>query len=90
MVEEKEIKKLPQLKEVFDGDWKDIGHENYRTYIFIEEGKVVRLTIEEPAIINISKSGGHRILTKYNESYYIPYKWIGFYFETDDNVGWRF
>ena len=75
-------------KEVTDKlKWRSIHHEIYRTYIF-KNGE--KLTIDEPAIINISDSGGHRILTKNDISWYIPYKWIAFFFETNDNVAWRF
>lgn len=88
MVAENSGKKFPSLKDVTkDIDWKDINHETYRVYIF-EGGDELR--IDEPALINISDSGGHRILTKHNVSFYIPYKWIAFFFETDDNVAWRF
>jgi len=88
VAEIKEKGKFPSLKDVTETlEWKDIDHETYRVYIF-QGGDELR--IEEPSLINISASGGHRILTKYNISYYIPYKWIAFFFETDDNVAWRF
>lgn len=69
-----------------DLEWKSIEHEIYRVYVF-ENGKI---KIENPVKINVSKSGGHRILDKKNISHYIPYKWIHLYWETDDNNAFLF
>lgn len=57
-------------------DWKDISHEIYRTYTFVIEGHRVDITIRNPVKLNVSKSGGHRILDAKNVSHYIPFKWI--------------
>lgn len=79
-----ELKMLKDVTE--DLEWKNIDHEVYRVYVF-PDGKEVR--IEKPALINISKSGGARILDSKNVSHYIPYKWIHLYWETDnDNAFW--
>lgn len=75
-----EIKVLKKVTEHLH--WKKIDHELYRVYVF-PDGKEVR--IEKPALINISKSGGARILDSNNVSHYIPFKWIHLYWETDDN-----
>ena len=55
-----------------DLEWKDISHERYRVYTF-PEGEV---RIDNPFKLNVSASGGHRILDKWGESHYIPFKWI--------------
>lgn len=74
---------MVELKEVTDDlEWKNIDHEKYRVYVFPNEEEV---RIEEPVLINISKSGGARILDANNVSHYIPYKWIHLYWETNDN-----
>jgi hypothetical protein len=73
-----------------DMEWKDITHEAYREYTFAGIGGILAYKIENPALLNVSKSGGHRILTKKNILYYIPYKWFAIKIETTDNVAWRF
>ena len=70
-----------------DLEWKDISHEKYRTYIFYFDKKI---RIDKPLKLNVSKSGGHRILDIKNISHYIPYKWIHLYWETDDDCAYRF
>lgn len=69
-----------------DLEWKKIDHEKYRVYVF-PNNEIV--TIVEPAVLNVSKSGGHRIVDSENVSHYIPYKWLHLYWETDDeNAYW--
>lgn len=68
-------------------EWKNIDHEIYRVYTF-SSGNV--LTIEDPDLIHISKSGGHRILDVNGKSYYVAPKWDYFVFETDDGCAFRF
>jgi hypothetical protein len=70
-----------------DLEWKNIEHEVYRTYHF-SSGNV--LTIDDPDLIHISKSGGHRIVDGNGKSYYIAPKWDYFVFETDDDNAFRF
>ena len=79
---------MVELKEVFQKEllWKNIDHEIYRVYKF----PVGKVKIKHPVLLNVSKSGGHRILDAKNVSHYIPFKWIEIRFETDDNVAWRF
>jgi hypothetical protein len=54
-------------------EFKDISDEVHRTYEF-PGGDIV--TIIDPIKINVSKSGGHRILDAAGTSHYIPPKWI--------------
>lgn len=54
-------------------DFKDITSEEFREYIF-PQGEVVRITA--PARINISKSGGHRIVDTNGVSHYISKGWL--------------
>lgn len=59
----------------------DISSEKYRTYEFNNGAKV---TITEPTYLNVSKSGGHRVLDKSGVSHYIPTGWIHLYWEVFD------
>ena len=70
--------------------WKDISHESYRTYTFWKDGKFVKVKINHPIKLNVSDSGGHRILDDKNIAHYIPSGWVHLYWETDDNTAIRF
>jgi hypothetical protein len=50
----------------------DITSECWREYIY-PDGHVIR--IEEPEALNVSKSGGHRLLDGEGISHYIPKGW---------------
>ena len=79
------------MKEVTkDLEWKKIDHELYREYSFIVDGKITRVRIDNPVLLNVSKSGGHRILDVDDVSYYIPFKWISLIWETNDDIAFRF
>lgn len=79
--------KLEKIKNVTkDLEWKNISHETYRVYIF-PDGKI---KIKKPVKLNVSESGGHRILDNKNVSHYIPYKWIHLYWETNNNCAYQF
>lgn len=79
---------MADLKEVTQNiTWINCDHEIYRIYEFLD-GK--RIRIDRPVLLNVSKSGGHRILDANNVSHYIPYKWIHLFWETDDNNAFRF
>ena len=76
------------MKEVTkDLEWKNIDHEMYRVYKFPNEAHV---KITNPKLLNISKSGGHRILDEFDVSHYIPSGWIHLYWETKDKNAFRF
>lgn len=69
-----------------DLDWKNINHEIYRIYVW-PDGARVKIT--RPVKLNVSKSGGHRVLDAENVSHYIPSGWIHLFWETDDeNAFW--
>ena len=54
-------------------EWTDISSEDYRVYNFGERGQV---HIDNPHYLNVSKSGGHRVLDRNGVSYYIPSGWL--------------
>lgn len=56
----------------------DISSEQWREYIF-PKGVMVR--IEQPQWLNVSSTGGHRIIDIKGRSHYIPYKWVHLYWE---------
>lgn len=53
-------------------EFSDISSEQYREYVF-PTGTV---RIENPRQLNISQSGGHRIVDATRLSHYIPSGWI--------------
>ena len=73
-----------------DLEWKNIDHEIYRVYVFQNVDSITNVKIHEPKLLNVSKSGGHRILDSKDVAHYIPYGWIHLYWETRDEVGIRF
>lgn len=60
----------------------DISNEKYRVYKF-DNGFIVR--IELPTYINVSSSGGHRVLDNQGISHYIPSGWKHLYWEVFEN-----
>ena len=70
-----------------DLEWKNIDHEVYRSYTF-SNGHII--TIKKPILINVSDSGGHRILDSKEVSHYIPPGWIHLHWETNDDNAFRF
>lgn len=77
-----EIKKV--TKEL---EWKKIDHETYRVYVF-PDNNIVKIV--EPVVLNVSKSGGHRVVDSNSMSHYIPSGWIHLYWETDDESAYWF
>ena len=73
-----------------DLEWKNIDHEKYRVYVFQNGDSITNVKIKEPKQLNISKSGGHRILDSKDVAHYIPYGWIHLYWETIDGIAFRF
>lgn len=58
-----------------------LSDEQYRTYEFAD-GVVV--TINDPVALNVSKSGGHRVLDGAGTSHYIPSGWIHLYWKVKE------
>lgn len=52
--------------------FQDISDEQYREYEF--KDKTIRITL--PLQLNVSKSGGHRVLDFGGVSHYIPTGWL--------------
>ena len=61
-----------------DLNFVDISSERYRIYEFSNGNKI---TIDRPLFLNVSKSGGHRILDMKSISHYIPTGWIHLYWQ---------
>lgn len=70
-----------------DIEWKNIDHEIYRYYTFPGGNRIV---ISEPVLLNVSRSGGHRILDAKDVAHYIPSGWIHLVWETNDDMAFRF
>ena len=65
-----------QFKDIINGSslkLNDISSEEWREYEF-EENKKVR--IENPLGINVSKSGGHRVIDAGGITHYVPKGWF--------------
>lgn len=76
------------MKKVSDKlDWLDINHETLRVYEFPNGHRV---TIVNPMLLNVSASGGHRILDAKDVAHYIPSGWVHIYWKTCDDVAFRF
>jgi hypothetical protein len=65
------------MKEI---QWQDIRSELYREYTFSGGDKI---RISKPCSLNVSDSGGHRIIDMNDESHYIPSGWIHLRFKAD-------
>jgi hypothetical protein len=63
-------------------EWTDIASEEYREYTF-PKGEKVR--IEKPQKLNVSASGGHRIVDSAGLSHYIPPTWIHLQWKGEPN-----
>jgi len=50
------------------------GKEEYRTYVFFEEGFKCEVTIEKPVFLIVTDNG-HRIFDEERKSHYVPYGW---------------
>ena len=61
--------------------FEDISSEAIRTY---EWPSGVKVIIDEPLYLNVSKSGGHRIFDAYGISHYIPSGWNHLYWVAKD------
>lgn len=59
-----------------DLEFISIESEKYREYVFIKDGEQQIVRINSPVKLNVSKSGGHRILDSDGISHYIPSGWI--------------
>jgi hypothetical protein len=51
--------------------FKDISTEDFREYEFPD----MTIRIENPKQLNVSKSGGHRVIDGNGESHYVPSGW---------------
>ena len=65
-------------------EFKDISSEWSRTYHFLKNGEIGKVTINQPLKLNVSSSGGHRIWDGKGVSHYIPSGWIHLEWEVLD------
>jgi hypothetical protein len=63
-------------------EFTDISTEEFRMY---EYNNAVKLTIEQPLALNVSESGGHRVLDAEGMSHYVPKGWIHLKWKAKDN-----
>jgi len=64
-------------------NWTDISIEIRRTYTFPGGDTVV---IDHPIRLNVSESGGHRIVDAANHGHYVPPTWIHIEWTVKDGV----
>lgn len=69
-----EITNNPELK------FSSLTDEQYHVYVFGDQ--LVRL--DNPTVLNVSASGGHRVLDSEGISHYIPKGWIHLYWKVKD------
>jgi hypothetical protein len=62
-------------------EFKDLSDELFRVYEFPD----MKITIEEPLLLNVSASGGHRVFDAQGNSNYIPAGWRRLYWRVKDN-----
>jgi hypothetical protein len=64
-------------KTVAGMDFKDVSAELRRTYTFVDdEGNEKKIDVSAPLWLNVSASGGHRIIVADNSTVYIPAGWL--------------
>lgn len=56
--------------------------EQRRTYVFPDKDVVV----EEPIALNVSRSGGHRVITASGEVHYVPKGWVDLIWEVHEGA----
>jgi len=61
-------------------EFTDISSEMWRVYDYGNH----KIRISEPTHLNVSKSGGHRILDRGDVSHYIPSGWIHLYWKVSE------
>jgi len=80
MADEKKFTKKDFLNE--SGlEFKDLSDELFRVYEFPD----MEVKIEEPLLLNVSASGGHRVFDSQGNSNYIPAGWRRLYWRVKEN-----
>jgi len=62
-------------------EFNDLSDEEFRVYEFSD----MEIKIEEPLLLNVSDSGGHRIYDSKGLSNYIPAGWRRLYWKVKEN-----
>ena len=68
-----------EVKDELERKWIDISSEEFRAYTFVKSAVI----INKPQHLNISDSGGHRILDGEGVSHYIPAGWTAISWKAD-------
>lgn len=61
-------------------EFKDLSDELYRVYVYPD----MEIKVEEPLLLNVSASGGHRIFDSKGISNYIPAGWRRLYWKVKE------
>lgn len=69
-----------EVKDALNREWIDISSEMFRSYTFADGGE---FTVSRPQRLNVSNSGGHRILDSMGVSHYVPSGWLAISWEAD-------
>jgi len=80
MAEEKKFTKKDFVNEN-NIEFKDLDDEQYRVYQYPD----MEIKIEEPLLLNVSKSGGHRVWDSKGISHYLPAGWRHLYWVVKEN-----
>lgn len=62
-------------------EFSDLTDELFREYTFPTAHGPVTVTVPAPAALNVSASGGHRIVDREGFSHYIPSGWVALTFK---------
>lgn len=66
-------------------EFTDISSEKFRKYIFMStDGTLVSNEYPEPIGLNVSKSGGHRLILSSGVCAYIKPEWIAIHWKAKD------
>lgn len=75
---------MVETKLINNVEYKSLQSERFREYIFDSNRVVV---IVNPLWLNVSESGGHRVVVSDTETYYIPPGWLAIFWETKEGEG---
>jgi len=55
--------------------WIDISMEEYRSYLYVREQRIDRLTVKGPIAVSIQEDGGHLIVLASGRAIYVRCTW---------------
>lgn len=78
--------KFKDIKNESSLEFTDISSESHRVYLFMsKDGSVTCIRIDEPIGLNVSKSGGHRLINSNGVYSYIKPEWFMINWKAKDN-----